>query len=263
MKSRVLFIILVLFLMIFSISFLFVKQNDSSKTNSINEKTEARKSQAEALVVVQQEPIDKVTVESATLTKDGFVVVRKMDEGKLSQVIEMSRPLKAGTHKDVTISLGSADVSNEELIVMIYEDYAKDGIFNDLDMPAVNDEGFMTARYVKTGKSLPSSIAEGEAAISHSMAGMKSMAKVRYTDNGFVPDKVTVNAGDMVEFINESSDVMWVASAPHPSHEKLPTFDQFRSYKKGGIYRYIFEKKGTWEFHDHINPSRGGVVRAL
>lgn len=258
MKSKVLFIIPVLLLGIVLTSFLYVRQSGSSNSNNI-EKTQSKKSQSEALVVLPQEPTDKVTVASAILAQDGFLVVRKIDDGKLSQVIEMSKPLQAGSHKDITISLGSADVSNEELIVMIYEDYAKDGIFNDLDMPAINEEGFMTARYVKTGKLLPESIAE-DPSVGHNMPGMKSMAKIRYTDNGFVPEKVSVNAGDMVEFINESNDVMWVASADHPGHEKLPTFDQFRSYKKGAIYRYVFEKKGKWEFHDHIKPSFGGVV---
>lgn len=213
------------------------------------------------LVVSPQNVKTKVVAESATLQKNGFLVVRQMDDGKLSQVIEMSQPLKAGTHKNIPINLGNADVTNTELIVMIYEDYANDGIFNDLDMPALNENGNMTARFVKTGKPLPTNITEGEGAgMTHNMVGMKTMAKIRYTDKGFTPDKVEVPVGSTVEFINESNTVMWVASVPHPQHTKLPTFDQFKSYKKGAIYRYVFDKKGTWEYHDHINAARGGVV---
>ncbi len=258
MKSKILFIIPALFLGVLLTGFFYVRQIGSSNTNNI-EKTQSKKSQAEALVVLPQEPTDKVTVASAILAKEGFLVVRKIDDGKLSQVIEMSKPLQAGNHKDIAIPLGSIDVSNDELIVMVYEDYAKDGIFNDLDMPAINEEGFMTARYVKTGDSLPESMTE-DSSVGHTMPGMKSMAKVKYTDKGFVPEKITVTAGDMVEFVNESNDVMWVASADHPGHEKLPTFDQFRSYKKGAIFRYVFDKKGVWQYHDHINASRGGVI---
>lgn len=221
-------------------------------------------SQAEELVIDPQLPEDKVNVKSANLKKNGFLVVRQMDEGKLSQVIEMSKPLKAGTHKNVSISLGNADIKGKELIVMIYDDYDKDEVFNDLDMPALNENGNMTAKYVKTGKPLPINITEGEGSgMVHNMAGMKSMAKVRYTDKGFVPDKVEVPVGSTVEFINESGTDMWVASLPHPAHTKLPTFDQFRAYKNGAIYRYVFDKKGTWEYHDHINPSAGGVISVI
>lgn len=118
----------------------------------------------------------------------------------------------------------------------------------------------MIARYVKTGEPLPASITEADASGAHTMPGAPGMVRVRYTDNGFVPAKVEVSTGTMVEFVNESSMEMWVASDVHPSHEKLPTFDQFRSFRKGGLYRYVFDKAGTWEYHDHISPSLVGIV---
>ena len=145
---------------------------------------------------------------------------------------------------------------------MIYEDYANDGTFNDLDMPALNSEGLTTANFVKTGKPLPITMTEADTP-GMNMPGMKAMVRVRYTNKGFVPDKIEVKKGDMVEFVNESSKDMWVASMPHPQHTDLPTFDQFRAYKKGAIFRYVFDKKGTWGFHDHLNPSTGGVVSVL
>lgn len=212
------------------------------------------------LIVPPQAFQDKVIVSRAVLNKNGFVVVRKMDAGKLSQIVEVSKPLKVGINKDIIISLGDANAENKELIVMMYEDFGNDGIFNDLDLPLLDDNGSMTARYVKTGKMLPASITEGESADAPKMAGMKNMAKIRYTDKGFTPENVTINSGDMIEFINDSNKPMWVASAIHPSHEKLPTFDQFKPYKKGSIYRYVFDKKGAWEYHDHLNPSMGGTV---
>ena len=144
----------------------------------------------------------------------------------------------------------------------IYEDYGNDGVFNDFDQPAINGDGFMTARYVKTGKSITSSIAEADSSDTQgmNMPGMKAMTIVKYTDKGFVPEKIEVPVGSMVEFINDSSTVMWVASTPHPQHTDLPTFDQFKAFKKGSIYRYVFDKMGTWGYHDHIRPSLGGVV---
>ena len=46
---------------------------------------------------------------------------------------------------------------------------------------------------------------------------------VSYTDNGFVPSTLTVQAGDSVMFINDSSGSFWPASAIHPSHTAYPT----------------------------------------
>jgi plastocyanin len=259
MKLKGIFLIIFLVLAVVSASFFILSTNRNISANKDANKAQEINSNAGDLVVAPQTPADKVIVDSATLIENGFVVVRQVDDGKVSQIIEMSKPLKAGVNKDITISLGNADVSSKELIVMIYEDYENDGVFNDLDMPALNGEGLTTARFVSTGKPLPPSMTEADMPTMN-MLGMKAMVKVRYTDKGFVPNKIEVKAGDMVEFINESSTDMWVASVPHPAHTKLPTFDQFRLYKKGAIYRYIFEKKGTWEYHDHISPSLGGVV---
>lgn len=260
-KSSLLFLILILTIGVGGFFYFKIIKNPTKAKEANLTKTQENEPKGEELIVSPQTPTDRVVVESAILQADGFLVLRQMDDGKLSQVIEMSQPLKKGLHKNIEIPLGSAEVSEQDLIVMIYEDYANDNTFNDLDMPAINENGFMTARYVKTGKPLPTSIAEGESAgMAHNMAGMKSMAKVRYTDNGFVPDKVEVPVGSTVEFINESSTDMWVASMSHPAHTILPTFDQFRAYKKGAMYRYVFDKKGEWEFHDHINPARGGVI---
>lgn len=261
MKLKGIFLLILLLLAIASADFLYLRTDRNPPVNKNITEAQEIDLTAGDLIVTPQTATDKVIVESVTLYKDGFVVARQMDDGKLSQVIEMSQSLKKGTHKNIPINLGGADVKNKELIVMIYEDYDNDSVFNDLDMPALTENGSMTARFVKTGKPLPTNITEGESAgMVHTMAGMKTMAKVRYTDKGFVPDKVEVPVGSTVEFINESSTEMWVASIPHPAHSKLPTFDQFKLYKKGAIYRYVFEKKGTWEYHDHIKPALGGIV---
>ena len=203
---------------------------------------------------------DSVMIESVKLEKTGYLVIREVVGNRLGQIIEISSLLNPGLHKNIKISLGETDISNKELIVMIYEDQG-DKSFNDLDMPFINSEGYVTASYVSTGKSLPQEMTEGESNMAgHNMPGMEGMKRVRYTNEGFKPPSIRVASGTMVEFINESDEEMWVASNEHPSHEKLSTFDQFRGSKKGSIYRYIFDKKGTWEYHDHFVPSFEGVV---
>ncbi len=260
MKQRIFFVIFISVLLFGGLLYLSRNKNTIISKSSTNQQD--GKSITVDLVVVPQAPTDKVLVESATFTKDSYLVVREMEGNKLSQVVEISAPLKPGTFKNIPIPLGGADIKGKELIVMVYDDQSNDGIFNDFDLPTIDENGRLIARYVKTGQPLPESISEEDASggMQHSMAGMASMEKVKYTDKGFVPDKIKVPVGSLVEFKNESSKDMWVASAPHPSHVKLPTFDQFKSYKKGRVYRYVFDKKGTWEYHDHINPGAGGVV---
>jgi len=260
MKFKGIFLVLVLILIVAVVGFLFsiINANNTREKNTLRNKES--KVSTDNLIVFPQAPKDKVVADSVTLSKNGFLVLRQIEDGKLSQIVEMSEPLAAGTHKNIPISFGTADVGNSELIIMIYEDYANDEIFNDLDMPALDENGNMIARYVATGKPIPSTLAEGDTSDGMmNMPGMKSMVKVSLTDEGFDPEKVEIEVGDMVEFINESNSDMWVASNPHPAHTKLPTFDEFRTVKTGGRYRYTFDKKGTWEYHNHVGEV-GGIV---
>lgn len=261
MKLKRIFIISIIALVIIVGSYFSIKSaNNASESNK--NISNNKDGSFDTIVVSSQVPRDKVTVSSAFLSKKGYLVVREIQGNKLSQVVEISKPLEKGEHKNITIPLGNADVKNKELIVMIYEDYENDGVFNDFDQPALNANGNMTASYVKTGEPIATAITEGESSgmMAHSMPGMQSMVKVKYTDKGFIPEKIEVTAGSMVAFTNESSTVMWVASSKHPSHTDLPIFDQFKPTKKGSIYRYVFDKKGIWSYHDHINASLGGIV---
>lgn len=73
----------------------------------------------------------------------------------------------------------------------------------------------------------------------------KAAAVVTYTDNGFVPNPVTIKKGETVKWDNESSEQMWVASDPHPIHTDYPGFDELTSIRKGGSYLFTFDKAGS------------------
>lgn len=96
---------------------------------------------------------------------------------------------------------------------------------------------------------------------------------VLYGTNGFTPSTVTIHQGDTVTFVNNGSDQMWVASAPHPTHTgydgttesvhcaggytgALP-FDQCAAGKN---FSFTFTKVGTWAYHNHFNTSAFGKV---
>lgn len=83
---------------------------------------------------------------------------------------------------------------------------------------------------------------------------------VTYTDDGFSPSIVIVKRGQAVQFVNESSKNMWVASDPYPTNSNYPTFNQSKSVGKGGTYTFTFTKTGTWTYHNDLNPNRRGSV---
>lgn len=99
-------------------------------------------------------------------------------------------------------------------------------------------------------------------------------ATVTYTNGGFSPSQVTIKAGGTVTFVDKSTVGMYVASNPHPVHNAYdgttrsqhcaagatPSFDQC---VKGTTYSFMFQKVGTWGYHNHVNADDGGVVTVV
>lgn len=83
---------------------------------------------------------------------------------------------------------------------------------------------------------------------------------VIYTGTTFVPNTLNINKEDTVLFLNQSSQGMWVASAPHPTHTDYPEFDQEMTVGNGDSYRFTFQRVGTWRYHNHQNPSAFGSI---
>ncbi len=209
-----------------------------------------------SMVISKQTPQKEITIDSVTMPANGWVIARAVDGNRLSQIIEISEFLSKGDHTQIVIPLGDF-YNGEELIGMIYVDNG-DTIFNDNDQPYKSIDGNMIAVYVKTGEPVPASMMQPEISAGHMMGG--NMVTVKYTNSGFVPARMEVAVGTMVEFVNESDKEMWVASNDHPGHEILPTFDQFKTIGKGGKYTYVFDRVGNWQYHDHINPELIGTV---
>ena len=97
-------------------------------------------------------------------------------------------------------------------------------------------------------------------------------ALITYTEDGYSPSSVTIRKGQSVRWTNSATaDVeTWPASAVHPTHSVYPettdgdclgsAFDACRSLKQGGSWQFIFNEVGEWRFHDHLHPSKTGVV---
>ena len=83
---------------------------------------------------------------------------------------------------------------------------------------------------------------------------------VNYTAQGFSPSSITVPVGSTVQFKNNSSNSVWVASNPHPTHTDYPGFDVLKAYTNGQAYSFTFKKTGNWGYHNHLNPVESGTV---
>ena len=97
---------------------------------------------------------------------------------------------------------------------------------------------------------------------------------VHISDEGFIPEKVTIPVGQSVRFENIGSEEHWPASNIHPTHraypdsdikkcgteEKKDIFDACGGLKEGETYLFTFTIPGIWKYHDHEFPQYGGEI---
>lgn len=83
--------------------------------------------------------------------------------------------------------------------------------------------------------------------------------KVTFTKDGFLPASLTIKKGEAVMWINESSVDATVNSNPHPTH-KLYRFLNLGEVPPGSSVQAVFEKTGTFGYHNHLNPGQQGTI---
>lgn len=86
------------------------------------------------------------------------------------------------------------------------------------------------------------------------------VVQIDYNGTSFAKANELIKAGDIIIFKNSSDSAMRVASDPHPTHTAYPEFDSKTEIAPGGKWQFKFTKKGTWSFHDHLNPEARGVI---
>lgn len=94
------------------------------------------------------------------------------------------------------------------------------------------------------------------------------------TANGFEPTEITIKAGQTVRWVNKDSQEHWPASAVHPTHTAYPgsglskcgtdeeksIFDACGPLATGEKFSFTFTEKGSWAYHDHLQPGNRGKV---
>ena|SRR3989344_6776819 len=77
---------------------------------------------------------------------------------------------------------------------------------------------------------------------------------------GFVQSEIIVKKGGKVTWVNNSSRSVWIASDPHPTHTIYGGFDAMHGISTGESYSFVFDRTGSWGYHDHFNPASKGRV---
>lgn len=97
---------------------------------------------------------------------------------------------------------------------------------------------------------------------------------VTITSTGFIPETITIEAWDKINFVNQDIDRHWPASAVHPSHTSYPgswitkcgtsdqkyIFDACLWLATGETFSFVFYEKWEWMYHDHLHSSITGKV---
>lgn len=112
-------------------------------------------------------------------------------------------------------------------------------------------------------------------------SGRMTQSTVRIKSSGgssyLEPRNISVKKGSAVTWTNEGSERHWIATALHPTHTVYPgsniekcgtedaakIFDSCRGISPGENYTFVFKEKGSWQYHDHLNPSLNGVVTVV
>lgn len=84
-------------------------------------------------------------------------------------------------------------------------------------------------------------------------------ATVTYKDSGFEPTLSTIKAGQTIKLVNSSNSELQIASNPHPTHTDNTELN-VGVIAKGDSRSVTLNSKGSWGFHNHLNPSNQARV---
>ncbi len=84
-------------------------------------------------------------------------------------------------------------------------------------------------------------------------------AEIAITKEGFVPQTVSVVAGQQVTFVNKNNAAHRIAPYPKSAFNNLPAFDS-EDLQPTDSFTYSFEKIGTFTIADSLNPYKYKVT---
>lgn len=89
--------------------------------------------------------------------------------------------------------------------------------------------------------------------------GSVQQVTVALSASGFAPQTIKIKPGTKVVWVNKGGGAATVNSALHPTHLIYPPLN-LNSFEDSQSLSLVFDKAGTYQYHDHLNPSRTGTV---
>lgn len=102
--------------------------------------------------------------------------------------------------------------------------------------------------------------AKGQAS---SCSGVSGEMTVIMKDEDYEPLDLQIKKCTKVTFTNAAKEARWPASNIHPTHGIYPEFDPKEPVEQGGEWSFVFDKVGSWRYHDHLVPSIHGKIEVL
>ena len=87
----------------------------------------------------------------------------------------------------------------------------------------------------------------------------ETIVNVNFTSSGFDPKTVTIKTGTRVIWVNKSGAAATVSSAVHPTHQAYPPLN-LGEFPDGSSVQLVFDKPGTYKYHNHLNSAQTGTV---
>lgn len=88
---------------------------------------------------------------------------------------------------------------------------------------------------------------------------MATEVEITLTSQGYNPATVTIKPGTKVVWTNKSGNEATVNSDPHPFHTDYPPLN-LGNFKDGDKLELVFDKTGTFKYHNHFNSSERGTI---
>ncbi|MDP3988551.1 MAG: cupredoxin domain-containing protein [Candidatus Levybacteria bacterium] len=87
-----------------------------------------------------------------------------------------------------------------------------------------------------------------------------SVVMVTITKDGFSPKTIAVKKNTEVIWVNKDGSRATVNSAVHPTHLVYPPLN-LGQVQKNSTVQLVFDKPGTYNYHNHFIPSQTGTVK--
>ena len=94
---------------------------------------------------------------------------------------------------------------------------------------------------------------EGSGAESEDKEIKPKLVTVKYTQYGFIPDPMVINAGDTIQFANDSEDDF------RPIADD-GSFDAGNDLAHGASFKFTFNETGEIDYHNKLDDSQTGTI---